>query len=255
MNINKRTSSDTDIDTVLKTSLINPFDYLPTSPKILSIDNKTYGTRGNFSCIVGKPKSRKTFLLALLEANLIADSLSKGRIESYIQDTDIIHFDLEQSIYHARKFNKRVISLSGEKALKKLKVYTLREHGIKTRRLAIERAIKKSNNLSLVVIDGIADLVNSYNDEEQAHEIVKHLMNWSKTSNIHIIVVIHTTKTSSDPKGHLGSIIMQKAETVLTVSTEKNKNLTNVSTLCSRNEDEIQFSFKINDKELPELIY
>lgn len=254
LNIPLQNNEGKSIDSILVDSEIHPFMELPQSQEILTVDNKLFGTRGNFSCIVGPKKSRKTYLTALMEAICLDESLSHGFFKSYIENTTILHFDLEQSKYHVQKHSKRVYSLTGNKAqMNNYRVFSLRENTIQERIFVIEMAINLIPNISLVVIDGIADLVTSVNDECQCDEIIQKLMRWSSLKNIHILTVIHDTKTNRDPKGHLGSLIGQKAETVLAVKNDSKRNITTVSSYCSRNLEIPEFNFSVDPKDCPYL--
>jgi RecA-family ATPase len=240
---------------ILKDSIVNPFIPIPMSLEIFTINNKIFGTRGNFSCLVGKPKSKKTFLLCLLESICIKEGYNQKLIKSFIKKTTILHFDLEQSINHIHKYSKRIHKLTGNNQLiPNLNIHSLREYDFETRIRVIESAIYSIENVSLVVIDGIADLVSSYNDEEQASVIINKLMKWSREKNIHILIVIHSTKSSIEPKGHLGSQILQKAETVLLVEDDKNNNVTTVTSYVTRNQQIPSFRFTVDSNGLPQLI-
>ncbi|MBC3759714.1 AAA family ATPase [Hyunsoonleella sp. SJ7] len=241
-----------DVKELLVKSEINPFMSLPVYPTILSINGVNFGTRGDFSCIVGKPKSRKTFLLSLLESICLSENLSHGAIQSFIGDSTILHFDTEQSNHYVQKYTKRVYSLLGRQGnIPNFKVFSLREFDANTRVEIIEEALDTYRNISLVVIDGIADLVNGYNDETLSNSIVGKLMKWSKDLNIHIITVIHHTKSSEEPKGHLGSFISQKAETVLHVNTPRNNSTTTVKSQNSRSIEIPTFEFIVDSNGLP----
>jgi len=240
------------IEAILRDSEIHPFMKLPETQEILNIGGKLFGTRGNFSCIVGPKKSRKTYLTSLIEAICLNENLSNGTFKSFIEDTTILHFDLEQSKYHVQKNSKRIYTLNDKtEPMRNYRVFSLRENSIKERIGVIEKALSLIPNISLVVIDGIADLVTSVNDEEQCSEIIQKLMSWSSMNKIHILTVIHDTKSNRDPKGHLGSLITQKAETVLSVINDKKNNITSVSPYCSRNLDIPKFNFSVNNMDCP----
>ena len=74
-------------------------------------------------------------------------------------------------------------------------------------------------------------------------------MKWTAELNIHLITIIHQNKGDNNAKGHLGSIILQKAETVLSV--EKDREISNVTATYSRDLDIKPISFSVDDNGLP----
>ena len=237
-----------DVVTILRQAKINPFEQVVEPPTFLSIGGVAYGTLGNFSCITGKPKSKKTFLITQLIAATVFND-EDSIFHSHITDKTVLHFDTEQSEFHTWRTTNRVINLTSE-SIENYNCYCLRPYDPSTRIKAIEHAINSTENLGLVIIDGIADLITSYNDEEQASLIINKFMKWTTENNIHIITVVHQNKGDYNAKGHLGSFILQKAETVLSVKRQDN-NLSSVEATHSRGVEIEPFSFSIDDNGLP----
>ena len=96
------------IKELLKSAEIDPFSTIEKPPTILSIDNISYGTLGNFSCITGKSKSKKTFFLSILIASALDVNGTFQRIKTEIPNTNILHFDTEQSRHHTQKVSRRI---------------------------------------------------------------------------------------------------------------------------------------------------
>jgi len=234
---------------VLK-SRINPYQKLIKKPSILSIDNVSFGSIGNFSCISGKPKSRKTFFLSMIMASALDNSGSFHRIKTDLQNKKVIHFDTEQSEYHTQLVSKRVLSMvkSNEKT-KNYHCYCLRPYSPEERVQIIEYVIYKEKNIGLVIIDGIADLCLGYNDEKEAMKTVGKLLKWTGELNIHITTIIHQNKANNNSKGHLGGHLNQKAETVISV--EKDNTVSKVTSDFSRDIDIAPLSFSIDEEGVP----
>jgi len=239
------------IKQLLKEAEIDPFSTIEKPPTILSIDNISYGTLGNFSCITGKAKSKKTFFLSILIAAALDENGTFQRIKTEIPNTNILHFDTEQSKHHTQKVSRRIISLVDNQKIseKHYRCFCLRPFSPEIRAEIIKEAIYNTENLKLVVIDGIADLIVGYNNEESAVKIVNDIMKWTAELNIHIITIVHQNKGDNNAKGHLGSIILQKAETVLSV--EKDKDVSNVTPSYSRDIDIQPISFSVDENGLP----
>ena len=233
---------------------IDPYASYAAPPTILEVGGSPFGTLGNFSCVTGKAKSRKTFFLSLLCAALLDEENLRPEFKSHLNGKKILHLDTEQSDYHVSRVAKRVIKLVNHDL--RIDIYTpygLRA-AVEDNLSIIESLIYNTENLGVVIIDGIADLINGYNDEEQASMIVKKLLKWSSECNCHIITVIHQNKGNNDAKGHLGSFILQKAETVLQIKKSNNNEISIVEPTHSRGMDINPISFAVNEEGLPYVV-
>jgi len=216
--------------------------------------NAILGTLGNFSLIIGKAKSRKSFYINIA----LSTALSKDvMLERFISDlpndkNEVLYFDTEQSKYHVQLCVKRICKQINEPEPKNLHTYYLRSLKPSERLQFIENEIYLNDKIGFVVIDGIKDLVTSINDEEQATMIVSKLMKWSEERNIHIVTVLHQNKSDTNARGHIGTELINKAETVLEVAKAENDNSISIVTplQCRNFEPEI-FAFEINEFGIP----
>jgi hypothetical protein len=214
------------------------------------------GTLGNFSLVIGKAKSRKSFFICIaLSVVLCVGKLLKmfkGKLPS--NKTKAIYFDTEQSKYHVQLALKRICKLIGIEAPTNLEVYGLRSRTPAERLELIEYAIYNTENLGFVVIDGIKDLVTSINDEGEATMIASKLLKWTEEKGIHIVTVLHQNKSDNNARGHIGTELINKAETVLTVSkNEQDKDISIVEAAFCRDREPEPFAFEIIDG-LPSIV-
>jgi hypothetical protein len=109
--------------------------------------------------------------------------------------------------------------------------------------------------LGLVAIDGIRDLVTSINDEDEATKIASFLLKSTQERQIHIITVLHQNKGDQNARGHVGTELVNKAQTVLSVSIDpNNKSVSIVEAEFCRDREPETFAFTVNDDGLPEVI-
>ena len=208
-------------------------------------------TLGNFSLIIGKAKSKKSFLIGYIISILLSND--KNLLEQFYgrlnnKKNKVLYFDTEQGKYHAQVALKRICSLIDEEKPKRLRMYCLRSLNPKERLSLIERTIYKNTDISFVVIDGIKDLITSINSEEEATSIASKLLKWTEERNIHIMCVLHQNKGDHNARGHLGSELVHKAETVLSVTkAENDKNISIVQPEMCRNEEPEPFAFEVID--------
>ena len=98
----------------------------------------------------------------------------------------------------------------------------------------------------MIIIDGIKDLVTSINDERESTEVSSKLLKWSTEYNCHIMVVLHENPSNDKSRGHIGTELTNKAETVLQVAVDdKNSNVSVVRAAACRNKEFEDFAFEI----------
>ena len=233
---------------------IDPQEKVLAPPVVLSIiDNSGISipsfTSGNFSLIIGKAKSKKTFLITLFIASFLGYKNQKIIYNSSATQ-NVIWFDTEQSPYHLISMAKRVCLLINNQNPENLYVYQLRTLTPEQRVQFIEYIIAKIP-AELIIIDGIRDLVTDINSPDQATRTATMLMKWSAEYDTHIINVLHQNKGDGNARGHLGTELTNKAETVLSVTVDGGVSV--VEAEYTRDMEFKPFSFLINEDSLPEL--
>jgi len=215
------------------------------------------GTRGNFSLITGKAKSKKSFFINIAVSAAISEGVVLKRFKSAPSSdkNDVLYFDTEQSKYHVQLALKRICTQIDISNPENLHVYGLRSLKPEDRLKLIEFSIQRNPKVGFVVIDGIKDLVTSINDEEQATMISSKLLKWTEELNIHIVTVLHQNKSDNNARGHIGTELINKAETVLSVSiSEKDSEISIVEPTMCRNREPESFAFSINEEGIPKLV-
>jgi len=252
--VHKEESKEIDLGLKLSLYEIKANDVIPPPEIALSVGGATIGTLGNILSIIGKAKSRKSFFITMA----ISVSISKDTIfnlfknELPAKQNSVLYFDTEQGKYHVQMALKRICTLVGVKEPTNLHVYGLRSLNPLERLQLIEFAIYNTENLGIVFIDGIKDLITSINDEEQATMIVSKLMKWSEERNILITTVLHQNKGDNNARGHIGTELNNKAETVLSISkSSDNEMVSIVAPEMCRNLEPQSFAFEIDQNGIP----
>ena len=216
---------------------------------------KILGTLGNISLIKGKAKSRKSFLVNLIISSVLGNNQSSKIRGSEIASKNILYFDTEQGRKHVGDSQNRIkdkVNLKYE--IDNLFTISLRKYTPYERAVYVERVIKNTDDVGLVIIDGIKDLVTSINDERESTELSSKLLKWSTKYNCHIMVVLHENPSNDKSRGHIGTELTNKAETVLQVAIDpKNPKVSIVRPAACRNKEFEQFAFEIIE-ELPHVI-
>ena len=232
---------------LLKESRIRSSDEIKENPVCMSILEGVKEipllTLSNFSAIIGPAKSRKTFLLTLILGCMSGLGILQSKLKKNLTGK-VVLFDTEQSAFHVQKVIKRVEKLAENDKL--FSVYGLRPFAPSKRIELIEEYLYTNEGVKFVAIDGIRDLVRNINSEEEATDIASKLMKWTYDLNLHIITVIHMNKGDKSARGHIGSEIQNKSETVISVTKDiTDREISNVKHEFARGMDFEDFSFII----------
>ena len=250
--------SDEELESYLSKGEIKATDKVTIPPKILFVGDCTIATFGNFSASTGKAKSKKTFNISAMVAAAVTNTtvlnyracLPEGKRK-------ILYFDTEQSKYHCHNVLERIYKLSGLSVKKddpRLLFWGLREYTPKLRIALIDYALRKHQEVGLVIIDGLRDLMYDINNGKEATDVMTVLMAWTSVYDLHIHTVLHLNKNDNNPRGHIGTELENKAETVLIISKNlQNNSISEVRPMHMRDKEFSTFAFHIDDNKLPVL--
>jgi hypothetical protein len=237
-------------------SLLIPYEQLEEVPAFLYVldgeERYPIFSPGNLSAIIGKPKSKKTFLTLMAVAAALKGTTLFEKLEGAFPETHkkVVLFDTEQSIQHAQRSLRRICKLVGIEQPDNLFAFSLRRFSTAERLQHLKFVVETVENTGLIIIDGIKDLVQDINSTVEATEIIDYLMKLSAERSLHICVVLHQNKGDNYARGHLGSEVQNKCETVISVKKETDNSST-VNVEYCRDENFPSFSFAIDSDGLP----
>lgn len=233
-------------DQILKLRIL-PTDDIPKPEAVLFFHDQMVMSRKNISCITGKAKVGKTFLMTLLNISVLKKG-EFGTLQSYLPKgkDKIIYIDTEQSDYHILLILQRI---QKEVSPDKLMMFNFDAKSVEERKDFTRELIYNTPECGLLVIDGIADLIYDPNDIRESSQMVSELRKWATDCDIHIVNVIHQNPSENTKmRGHLGTILTNKAETVIQISSSKEyEGVKLVETLATRNRKPENWSFEIID--------
>lgn len=246
-----------DIEILIRNCEIDLNKELPPPPIAMRIESNskqiTLFTKGNFSIVTGKAKSRKSFLISMLMAGAI-----KGNFQNHFlcpfNGMNIL-FDTEQAEYKVQQTSKRICKLAGVENPLNFKAFHLRTLDPVERLELIETVLSSTPNLNFVAIDGIVDLdIDPILQAEQAQNIISKLMKWTENYNIHIVCVLHYNKTVSTLLGHLGSFAHRKADAIIEVVKDtESENISFVNPVDCREMEFKEFAFSVDEFGVPKI--
>ena len=241
---------------ILIVSQIKATDTYETPPQIIWIDNSTIATLGNFSASTGKAKSKKTFnVSAIVAASLAGRQVLNYRAHLPEGKQQVLYVDTEQSRFHCHNVLERILRLAGLPNTcdnENLDFICLREYSPSVRIEVIDYALRQGKGYGLVIIDGIRDLMLDINSTGESVEVINKMMEWSSKYNLHIHCVLHLNKGDNNVRGHIGTEMSNKAETVLVISkSNENPAISEVHALHIREKEFKPFAFTVDEGGLP----
>ena len=229
------------------------------APAVLMVDDAVIGTLGNFSASIGKAKSKKTFNVSAIAASALSGrTVLRYRSMFPENKRKILYIDTEQGRHHCQQVLKRILRLAempDDKVPENLIMLSLRKFAPRVRLLIVEEAIGTTPDLGLVIIDGIRDFLYDINSSSESTEVISKFMQWTDDKQIHIHTVLHQNKNDEHARGHIGTELNNKAETILQVEVDKEeRSISVVEAIHIRDREFEPFAFRINSETLPELV-
>ena len=243
----------------IEESAVRAADACEQSPAVLRVDGSVIGTLGNFSASIGKAKSKKTFNVAALNAGGQDNCTVLHYRASFPEEKrGILYIDTEQGRPHCQQVLRRILRLAGlpeERDPDNLVMLTLRKFPPDMRLAIVDHAIGTIPHLGLVIIDGIRDLLYDINSPKEATDIISRFMQWTDDRQIHIHTILHQNKNDENARGHIGTELNNKAETVMQIEVDKEeRSISVVEAIHIRDREFEPFAFRINSETLPELV-
>lgn len=226
-------------------------DVIPEDEPLLSFGEQVFISKGNLATITGKPKCFKTFLTSSLGAAFLVGTFMN--ISAHKNGGKLLLVDTEQGKARAQKVQRRINQICGyeiDSNNENLIVLSVRELDAEVRLQVIKEAIA-DNSPALVLIDGIRDLLSNFNDIEESNLIINEMMKLSSNYCCGIITVIHQNKGDTNARGHLGSELMNKSQSVIEM--RKTGDIGTATPLYCRDIEFEPFSFMIDGNGLPRL--
>jgi hypothetical protein len=204
---------------------------------ILRIGGKIVGTLENIVCFSGLPKSGKsTFIGALLASSIIKTPVFDMLVTFPKQKDRIVYFDTESSEYDFYKNVDRIKALSYGAWSTSIDMYRCRDFEPEQFKYAIDYYLSTRQGVGIVVIDGILDLINNFNDEYESKRLINWLKQITTKYNVCIVTVMHTGKKDSNTLGHLGSGLDKYCQSTLLVERDNKEETTTLTAKMMRSD-------------------
>ena len=220
----------------------NPPD---ASKSVVAVNGVPLGTQDNLFCITGGEGTGKSnYVAAILAGTLGTERLPAEKtlgleITPNPNGLAVLHYDTEQSEAQLHKNLGKTLQRASLKTVPEfyhsLYLASLsRKDRLKLIRESMDLFHHRHGGIHLVVIDGIADLIRSANDETESIAIVDELYRLAGIYNTCIICVLHFVPNGIKLRGHIGSELQRKAAGILSIEKDDNPEYSVVKALKVR---------------------
>lgn len=220
---------------------------------LLTINGATFINYSALVTIAGKPKVGKSFFAQSVAIAILKGEYLNMKYEPMDIAPSVLIVDTEQGNKRTQLMKQRInkaLYLKEKEETPNLTMLSVRTLSPQERLDAICSAIKELRP-AVTIIDGVRDCVLDFNDIRESMNVVNSLMQLATEYHTAIMNLIHTNKGDGNIRGHLGSELTNKSETVIEL--EKKKGVINVLPMMCRDKEFSPFAMKIADDGSTEL--
>lgn len=189
----------------------------------LSVDGVGFFARSDVHALKGKQKAGKSAVLKVCAAALMGGQ--QFRVKSELKEPVVLFLDTEQQAADVKLVIEEIRQMTtcpDDYINSHLFLFMLRRMSYDSL-LADTRLLIEEYHPDVVLIDGLVDYVASFNDEVLSRQLIHELLVLCEEHRCAIVNVLHENKAADDfnMRGHLGTVLAQKAGSVLKCERQK----------------------------------
>ena len=196
-----------------------------TPPKwTLSHNGISFAKRGDLHIVGGKAGHGKTAFMSQIMAAILCGKFGGMVCQIDGKEPIVLYIDTEQSEDDTIAIKNRVCTLANidyRVPNERFKVARLRDTTQALERYKQILQLMWDIKPTVVFIDGLLDIVNDYNSQEECSQIIRELMAVSTAMNMSMWCVLHENPMTDKLVGSLGSIAERKVTEVFIIRKHK----------------------------------
>lgn len=191
--------------------------------------NKRVGIGGDGDIITfcGLQKTRKSSVATCAASCFITGGSNKSlKFEAENPEgRNLIYIDTEQSKYENWWTCNHMLWQQGL-AQNRPNFYAFRvtELDLTKKIQFLDYVVKKVGNIGCVLLDGIVDLCQDYNDQKESRALVEWIRRIASINNFLLINVLHNARSTGKARGHLGTELLNKGKCNINITKDKEMN-------------------------------
>jgi len=190
----------------------------PPSEPIISIDNKRVLSQGGYMAIVSRAGAGKSSICEAIISQVINPQCDALGFQVSLTDNryKCLYIDTERTVqdtWYSWERMMRRAKVEKPEIDKRITFANLKAVAVSERICYTEKLLKDNPEIGLVLFDGCSDFVMDVNSIQ---DTVK-FSDWINSYNplISEVITLHTNPTDNKPRGHLGSELLRRAESVM----------------------------------------
>jgi hypothetical protein len=211
---------------------------IPPIEVVASINGEIVAVNDELTSISGAEKAGKSAIQTQFISEILSDECTdniRGLVVAKADGEAVIHVDSEQARSKQQHTVKTILRKGNlHTCPDNFLSYNFRhldiEQMMPTLTGIIEAAQNRFDAIHSIWVDGIADFIQDSNDLQTSIEIVRNFMHIAAKYHCPVFCIIHTNPGGNKERGHLGSELLRKSGSVLTVTQDERE----VSTLTAK---------------------
>jgi hypothetical protein len=186
---------------------------------------------GDWITVVGAAKSRKSALSNSIAASLLSEGLKTVlSFSGVLQGRNMIVLDTEQNENDYWASQKQIYQQAAVAAginPENFYSFCLTDCRISERLEFVEYVMNRVGDVGVLVLDGIVDICEDYNDQKGSRRLIDHLKVLTAKHKTLFMPVLHNARSTGSARGHLGTELINKSKAVIKVSKDQDENHSN----------------------------
>jgi hypothetical protein len=184
---------------------------------------------------------KSTFICAMISSVFNTYDIFTMKLQTPHNRAKVCLIDTESSDYD---FYRTINKIKGFAEINDLPPYfdafQVREDSSNAIKQMIERYLELNLDCSILIVDGLLDMLVNYNDEKESSLLTSWLKKITKHYNILLISVLHQSKSNLATTGHIGSASDRFAQSTLDITKDKEKNTYVLSSRFMRSDSDFE---------------
>ena len=194
----------------------------------LSWNGVKFAPLGGIHALTGQPGHGKTMTLAQFMAAILSGQFGGLHYElgDEVPHPTLLYIDTEMEKDNTIAVKNRVLTMAGRDInmnYDDFKVIMLREVDNAVERWKMTLKALWNIRPTVCIIDGLLDIVDDFNDNEECQEIIYQCMKVASYYPTSLWCLVHENPNSTKLVGHLGSMLERKVTDVFSTKKEKNE--------------------------------
>ena len=230
----------------------------------LSHNGTCFAKRSDLTIVGGKAGHGKTAFMSQVMAAILSGNFGGMTCELQGEEPSVLYIDTEQSIDDTIAIKNRVCTLANipyDRPSDRFKVARLRDTTQAADRYRQILQLIWDIRPTVAFLDGLLDIVDDYNAQDECSQVIRELMAVSTYYNISMWCVLHENPMTDKLVGSLGSIAERKVTEVFIIRKHKGPHMEKrfqgmpnvffeVKQTKARGKDQDDWYFCVQDKAL-----